>query len=193
MQRVLFSLPDEAESFLQTVLISSARFIPSSHPRRGFHHEVGDSLQGGLAFLEQHLPTEETYLMRLYASFQKDKALGCLVADGAEELFCWLQRHWVLQEGTLGPLLRFPGSWKNRDWGLVGIAYTGGIVLFDDDQEEPYRQDLDEGVVASYLPLGEEADVSFSPEAPTEVCLLALTKPLLGLLPEQEDEGNSST
>ncbi len=192
MQRVLFSLPDEAEPFLQTVLITSARFASSARHHGGFHHEVGDTLQGGLAFLERHLPAEGVYLMRLYASFQGGKALGCLVTDAAEELFLWLQQRWVLQEGTLGPLLRFPGPWKNRSWGLVGIAYNGGVVLFDESQEEPYRQEIDEGVEASYLPLGDEMDASFAPEVPTEMCLLALTKALLGLLPEQEDDDTSS-
>jgi len=189
--RVLFSLPDEAEPFLQTVLISCARFASATRRRGGFHHEVGDTLQGGLALLERHLPAEEVYLMRLYASFQGGKALGCLVTDAAEELFLWLQQRWILQEGTLGPLLRFPGPWKNRNWGLVGLAYTGGIVLFDESSSDPYRQEIDEGVEAAYLPLGDEVDASFAPEVPTEVCLLALTRALLKLLPEQEaDEEN---
>lgn len=193
MQHVLFALPTDPEAFLQAVLMTAARFTPPHRHGGGFHHDVGDTLKGGLAFLDRHLPAEEVYLMRLYASFQGEKAFGCLMTDAAEELFTWIQRHWAIQENSTGPLVRSPGSWKNRSWGLVGLAYSGGVVLFDESREEPYRQDIEEDMAAAYLPMGEEADHAFAPEVSTEACLLALAKALLDFLPEQEGDEESQS
>lgn len=126
------------------------------------------------------------HLLRLYAFITDETSLALIAGDRAEELSAELRKSFPETVRSAERTLSGNGIYLERDWGLIGMALPGWIVLFSDDADLACRMSLEGGIRAAFLPAREEWLNRVGPEVTEEETLKRLLTFFFESLPEQE-------
>lgn len=191
----IFQITEDPDETLRWILMEAARKkgTGSSIPV-GYQKTLNDELSRFIPLLpglEEGRHVEPLPLFRLYAFISDDETLALLHGENATEMAQKVQVAFPRSIHSAERALTDGKAYLERDWGLIGLALPGWVILFSDDVKTTCQDAVEGDTRAAFLPAIEEWLNRIGPEIEDEELLSLLLGFFLNSLPERE-RGNRS-
>lgn len=195
MEYALIHFSGEKEILLEELLLSLARH-ESSSPASGYSFTVEGYLKETLSYFElQGAEFEEKKgfpIFRVYSEVREQPEQALVAGDSLRSWGDHILRNQPLR-GLISYIYISSSFPTEVEWGLVGIATPGWVLLFDEDSEYVNRAAISEDVKVIYCPSDEVFLDRFSPDVETLPSLEITLKMILENVPPRSEKGNNSS
>ena len=194
MEYGLIDFSGTRETILEEILLSLARY-EATCPASGYSFTVEGYLKETLSYLDIHeTDTDEKGkcpLYRVYTEVVDAPGQVLVVGDSL--------RDWG-NKAVISPPLKDLITYiyisskfsKDLEWGLIGIATPGWVLLFDEDSVYLNRSEISRNVKVVYCPSDELFLDRLSPEVDTHISLEMIMRMLLENVPPRQDREDPS-
>lgn len=190
MEYGLIKISETKETFIENLLISLAGYKPQTSSFPGYQFQVQDSLKDVLCFLaeedDEFKCLFERQLFRVYVCGEEDIDEVLVVGDSLKG---WGKA--FLKENQLSDFVlsvHISSSCKEtNEWGLIGIAAPGWVLLFEEDLDYPVKDYLNDSIKVGYIPADESFLDSVGPSLNTNALFLSLLELILQNLPGRKN------
>lgn len=164
----LLKITDVDEDLFQHLLFLIPKFYAEkSRPPFGYELKVKEDF---MRFIDHMADVSSAvsyclkHMVRVYAADNKDELMVLLVGSDAENIGAWIEKDELMQNAsvTIGSFSTVPEA----DWTIMGIAFPGWLVVFDDTAEVACRDDTDKDFDIVYIPQIEKFEELFEDMTP---------------------------
>ncbi|HPI97123.1 MAG TPA: hypothetical protein PLV56_00150 [Synergistales bacterium] len=195
MEYALIHFSGEKEILLEELLLSLARH-ESSSPASGYSFSVEGYLKETLSYFElqgQELDTPGAFpIFRVYSEVREEPEKALVAGDSLRNWGDHILRNQPLR-GLISYIYISSSFPPDVDWGLIGIATPGWVLLFDEDSEYVNRAAISDDVKVIYCPSDENFLDRFSPDVETLPSLEMTLKMILENVPPRSEKEDTSS
>lgn len=181
MEYGFIKISENRDRIIEHLLISLGSYKTETNPFSGYQCEVNGSLKKMLSFISLEEDEcsffSERQLFRVYACVEEQVEEVLVVGDSLRGWGKSFLKNNPFREDVLS--VRISSSYQEEsEWGLIGIAAPGWVLLFEEDLDCAVRDRLNDNIEVGYIP----ADESFLDSAEPSLTTSALCQALLELI-----------
>ena len=193
MEYGLIKISETKETFIENLLISLAGYTPQASSFSGYQFKVHDSLKDVLCFLDaeddEFKCILERQLFRVYACAEEDVDEVLVVGDSLKGWGKVFVKENQLSDSVLSVHISSSCN-EEIEWGLIGIAAPGWVLLFEEDLDYAVKDYLNDTIKVGYIPADESFLDSVGPSLNSNVMLQSLFELILQNLPRRKNRND---
>jgi len=188
----LIRIAQPQENFIEEILISLASYRPDRGPVCGYQCEVKGPLRDILCFISEERVGQDcssgAQFFRLYAHTGDDVNEVLVAGDALKDWGSSFFRQQSLKDSILSMHIT-PSCPLDMDWGLIGAAAPGWVLLFEGNLDYAVNDRLNANLKVAYVSADETFFDRIGPELTTGESLLSIVKLILENLPKRIKNG----